>query len=168
GDAAVVEPGADGREFGAGDVSVGVEQAGVAAVDDAQPGHGGDGRVGPVVLVHIREGVGRGEIVVPHILVQQAEEDGGHLGPGDIGVGPHRAVRIALDVGVVVVAVQHAGHGGLRPAGEQRHGGGHPQSLILVHPYGQAAVLVPTGKTVAGPGGDVGAVLLIIVHIEGE
>ena len=70
---------------------IGVEQAGVAAVDDAQGRHGGDGRVGPVVLIHIREGVVGGQVVVPHVLVQQAEEDGGHLGPGDVGVGPHGA-----------------------------------------------------------------------------
>ena len=76
----------------------------------------------PVVLVHIREGVVGGQVVVPDVLIEEPEEDGGHLSPGDVGVGPDGAVSVALDVGVVIVAVQHGGHGGLLPAGEDSLG----------------------------------------------
>ena len=86
---AVVEPGADGCELRPGHGCVWVEQAGVMAVDDTQGRHGGDSRVGPVVLVYVGEGVVAGQVLLAHVLRQQAEEDGGHLGAGDVGVGPN-------------------------------------------------------------------------------
>ena len=168
GDAALVEPGADGGKLRPGDGGIGVEAAIAAAVDDPQRRHGGDGRAGPVVLTDVGERIAGGQIVVPDVLVEKPEEDRRHLGSRDAGVGPDGVVGVALEVGVVGVAVEQIGDGGLRPAGEQGDGAADPEGLVLVHPHGQLPVPVPAGKAVPGPGGDVGAVLVIVVDVERE
>ena len=101
-----VKPGTDGGELGAGDGGLGVKGIGAAALDDAQPRHGGDGGVGPVIVRHIGIGIAGQQIAVTDGILQQAEEDGGGLCPGDQAVGPDVAVLVADDIGEVVGVIQ--------------------------------------------------------------
>ena len=45
-------------------------------------------------------------VAFARLVGQQAEEDGGHLGAGDVGPRPDRAVLIADDIGDVVLGVE--------------------------------------------------------------
>ena len=104
-----VEPGANGGELSAGDGRLGIEGRGAAALHDAQTRHGGDGRVGPVIVRHVGVGVAGQQIAVTDGILQQTEEDGGGLRTGDQAVGPDIAVLVADDVGEVVAVVQQIG-----------------------------------------------------------
>ena len=72
-----------------GDIPVGVEAAVLIAVQDARVGHGGDGVVVPGVLRHVGEAVALAPVRVPALVGEHPEEDGGHLGPGDLPLGLH-------------------------------------------------------------------------------
>ena len=55
----------------------------------------------------------------------------------------------------MVVTVQHGGHGGLLPAGEDGLGThGNIDLFILVIPIVEAAAVIPAGEAIAGTGGD--------------
>ena len=116
-----IEPGTDGRELSAGDRCLGIEGCSAAALHNAQTRDGGNRRVGPVVIGHVRVGVAGQQIVVPNLVRQQAEEDGGGLRTGNQAVGVDIAVAVALNVGKVILIVQHAGSFGGRPTGVQGH-----------------------------------------------
>ena len=96
----------DGGKLRPGDVPVGLKGAVLVAVNDAGVGEGRDGVVVPVILAHVAVGVGLAPELVPALVGEEAEEDGGHLGPGDVPLGLHVAVGIAHDVGIVVLGVQ--------------------------------------------------------------
>ena len=106
-----VEPGADGGELSAGDGRLGIEGRGAAALHDAQTGHGGDGRVGPVIVRHIGVGVAGQQIAVTDGILQQAEENGGGLRAGDQTIGPDVAVHVADDIGEVIAVIQQIRRG---------------------------------------------------------
>ena len=105
----LVKAGGDGGELGTGDGLVGLEGAVGVAGDDAEGGHGGDGVVVPLAVGNVGVGVGCGEGAVADFVTQEAEEDGGDFGTGDLAVGMDGTVRIADDVGEVVGLVQHPG-----------------------------------------------------------
>ena len=102
-----------------GDGIVRTEVAVRTAVDDAEFCHGGHSRIVPCLGRNIFEGVVAGGIGSARCVRQEAVEDGGRLGTGDGRVGLERAVRIALDIGIVVFAVEHVWNSarGLRPHG---------------------------------------------------
>ena len=104
-----VEPGADGGELSAGDGRLGIEGRGAAALHDAQTRHGGDGRVGPVIVRHVSVGIAGQQIAVTDGILQQTEEDGCGLRTGDQAVGPDIAVLVADDIGEVVGVIQQVG-----------------------------------------------------------
>ena len=52
----------------------------------------------------------------------------------------------------MVVAVQHGGHGGLLPAGEDGPVAGDTEDLVLIDPGLQSIGGVPAGEAVAGVG----------------
>ena len=115
----VEEPHRDGGKLRPGDVPVGVEAAVLIAVQNARVGHGGDGVVVPGVRRHVGEVVALAPVLVPALVGEHPEEDGGHLGPGDLPLGLHRLSGlvvgglarlivhgVAHDVAVVVFGVQ--------------------------------------------------------------
>ena len=100
------EPGGDGGKLGAGDGRVGLHAAVGIALED--PGRSGCGNCGAVPCVRLRvsEAVGGGPVGHAVLLRHQAEEDGGHLGAGDVVHGTHRAVGITGDIREVLRVVQ--------------------------------------------------------------
>ena len=125
-----VEPGADGGELSTGDGRLGIEGRGAAALHDAQTGHGGDGRVGPVIVRHVGVGVAGEQIAVTDGILQQAEENGGGLRTGDQAVGPDVAVHVADDIGEVVAVIQQIRRGAAVVS--HRFGFGHRLALVIV------------------------------------
>ena len=105
-DAGAVKSGADGRELSAGDRGVRVEYLCRASIHNAQPGQGGNGRVAPHALIDILKGVGSGQILIPDLRVEQSENDRGDLGAADMIQWTDGAVRVADDIGEVVLAIE--------------------------------------------------------------
>ena len=95
----------DGGKLCSRDVAVGFKGAILVAVEDAGVGEGGDGVVVPSIFGHIRVVVGLAPERVPALVGEEAEEDGGHLCPGDVALGLDATVLIAHDVGIVVLGV---------------------------------------------------------------
>ena len=112
--------------------------------------------------------MGGGQEILPHALIQQPEENGSHLGAGDAGVRPHSTVGIALDIGKMIAAVEHGGHDALFPSGKQREIAVDQQGFPLIYPPGEETVPIPTGEAVAGAGGDVDAVLCVVIGIDAK
>ena len=115
----VEEPGGNHRELGPGDIPVGVKGPVGIAADDPAVGQGGDGVVEPVRQRHIRVAAVLAPEVVPALIGEHAEVDGGHLRPGDVALGLHRLFGLVLggqpgvvvhgvadDVAIVVLGVQ--------------------------------------------------------------
>ena len=100
------EAGRNGGKLGTGDVPVGLKGAVLVAVQHPGVGEGGDGIVEPVVGAHVAVGVGLAPILIPALVGEEAEEDGGHFGTGDVALGLDAAVLVAHDVGIVVLGVQ--------------------------------------------------------------
>ena len=99
---------ADGdlRKLGSGYAGVRAEGAVLIAAEDAHAAEGGDGVVIPGGFRHVAVAVCLRPELVPGLVGEEAEEDGGDLGAGDGGVRLYRAVLVADDVAEVVRGVQ--------------------------------------------------------------
>ena len=118
--------------MGAGDLGIGPEGPVREPVDDAHVGQGGDGVVAPQVGAAVRVVVDLAPVLLPGVVRQQAEEDGGHFAPGDGAVGLQCAVGVADDIGVMVLRVQ----GGPAAASTAASGAAAaPAALLLVHQH---------------------------------
>lgn len=102
----LIEAGGDGGKLGAGDGLVRAEGSVGIALDDAKRGHGGDGVIEPGAAGNVAEVVGLREVPVADVVLEQAEEDSGDLGTGDLAARLDGAIGIADDVGEVVVRIQ--------------------------------------------------------------
>ena len=149
-----VAAGDHGRDLRTGDGIVRAEVAVSAAVDDAELRHGGHSGVVPGRGRNVLEGIIGGGIRLAGGIRQETIEDRRGLGTGDGVGGLEGAVGIALDVGVVVGAVEHVGNIGL-VAGP--HGG----EVVGAAGLGQ----IPAVEGVAGTGG-VGQ-RVVAVDVEG-
>ena len=122
GDDLLAEAGENGRRLGPGGASLGAEAVAGEAADEAHaigPGHGLLGVAADGAGVLIARQVGPGGHVIA-LAVGVAEEDEGHLLPGDgvvgaelpIAVAPHNAVGRGPAHGVVIPApLGHIGEG---------------------------------------------------------
>ena len=99
---AAEEADGDGGEFGTGDGRVGIKQIARLAVEDTGVGQRGHSVVVPGASIHVAVGIALAPVVAAGVLCQQTEEDGSHLGAGDLGPGMDQAVVPADDVGKVV------------------------------------------------------------------
>ena len=150
------EASGDGGELGPGDVPVGLEGAVLVAVQDPGIGQGGDGVVVPGVGIHVGVIVGLAPEFIPALVGEEAEEDGSHLGPGDIALRPDGSVGIAHDVGVMVLGVQlglvtgiHRGRSrivGIRVRVHHRRVGAF---VLLVHQHEGGEAVGGEGQVVA-------------------
>ena len=140
----VEEADGHGGELRPGDVGPGAEAAVGIALHDAAHGHGGDGGVAPHVGGHVGVGIALAPELLPGLVGEHPEEDGGHLGAGDGRLGMDQAVLAADDVGVVVDGVQ-AGGGLIRDVRRGRVVGDDLRGEDPVHGGRQALQLVAGG-----------------------
>ncbi|VUX22566.1 Uncharacterised protein [Dorea longicatena] len=107
----VKEPHRHGRELGAGDGLVPVEQSVDVAHSNAVAGQIGHIPGVPCVDGHIQESgfCGNGD-ALPIALSQQAGKDGGCLAPGHVPVRPKGAVGVAHHIGPVGFQLHHLGN----------------------------------------------------------
>ena len=93
-------------EFRARDGCVRTERAVGIAADDTHLRERGHRRGVPRSIRHIAVSVVLRQILHAHIVLEQAEEHGRHLGAADASVRAHGAVLIAHEISVVIVTVQ--------------------------------------------------------------
>ena len=105
-----VEAGGDGGELGAADGVVGLKGAVLIALDNPHLAQGRHGAAEPVAVLHVVVAIALGHVGLAGLVGQQTEEDGGHLGAGNIVLGPHVVVAVANDISVVVLPVQAGRH----------------------------------------------------------
>ena len=105
-----VEAGSDGGELGAADGVVGLKGTVLIALDDTHLAQGRHGAAEPVAVLHVVVAIALGHVGLAGLVGQQTEEDGSHLGAGNIVLGPHVVVAVADDISVVVLPVQPGRH----------------------------------------------------------
>ena len=146
-----VEARTDRRKFRTSDRGIGVKAVRTAALDDTELRHRGNRLVVPLAVRNIGKFVVGGQISVADVRFEQAEEDRCCFRAADIALRVHLSVRIANDVGEMVVAVELVRHTGSLPACVDRLVAVHRHACDLLR---QRLVRIPAGKgiTLAGRG----------------
>ena len=93
-------------QLGTGDRRGGAEGSVGITAQNAHLGQGGNGVAAPHVGGHVGVGVDLAPVLLPGRIPEHAEEDRGHLSPGNICFRSYRAVGEADDVGIVVLRVE--------------------------------------------------------------
>ena len=94
-------------EFRARDGGVRAERAVGIAADDAHLRERGHRRGVPRSIRHIAVSVVLRQILHTHIVLEQTEEHGRHLGAADASVRANSAILVTEQVGVMILAVEH-------------------------------------------------------------
>ena len=125
-------------EFRARDGCVRTERAVGIAADDTHLRERGHRRGVPRSIRHIAVSVVLRQILHAHIVLEQAEEHGRHLGAADASVRANGAILVTEQVGVMILAVEHFRNGRkryfriVRLCGRRRGRGSAPRAETRV------------------------------------